>query len=173
MKHHFTILFFFIILSNCSFGQQAVQEAQYKGGNKELTAFLQKKFESTVHPIELSCAISVLFAKFTVDANGNIASIKISNKNSPKVLQDALISIINSTGGNWNPRFINGKAVESKPFILPLIYQMEAGCQGKPVFNSTDQALSEFLIYGENGIGVNEGQMDCILLKALNVFSQN
>jgi hypothetical protein len=71
------------------------------------------------------------------------------------------------------PRFVNGKAVESKPFVLPLIYQMEAGCQGKRVFNSTDQALSEFLIYGKDGIGVKENQLDCILLKALNVFSQN
>jgi hypothetical protein len=173
MKHYFIIILAFVILSNNSFGQQSIQEAQYKGGNKALAKYLQNKFERTVHPMDLACTISVLFAKFTIDANGNIASIKISNKNSPKVLQEALISIINSTSGNWSPRLIEGKAVESKPFVLPLIYQIEAGCQGKSVFNSTDQALSEFLIYGENGIGVNESQLDCILLKALNIFSQN
>jgi len=92
--------------------------------------------------------------------------------------------VILATNGNWIPRKINGKWVECRPFILPLIYDMEAGCNPrslpsagaknirKEIPNHTDVALIYMLDF-EDDIKGNNNQLDCVLLRPLHIFSQN
>jgi hypothetical protein len=177
MKQLFTTIYLIIsFLFQCASAQSANQEAHYKYGDKALREYLQKKFTEEVktHNMDV-CLISATFAKFSIGPDGNIADIKFSeNKDTPPVFRDILTDLIMGTNGRWNPNIVNGKTTDSRPFVLPLIFQMEAGCHnsGEKANNGTDNALIAFL-NDDNGIEKNETQLDCILLKSLNLFSQN
>ncbi|MBS1520009.1 MAG: hypothetical protein JST50_03345 [Bacteroidetes bacterium] len=166
----------FIGFVNGAYSQSNVIEAQYKYGNSALNKFLNDRFGEEAKGKNINvCLISVTFAKFTIDTSGNIKSLTFSeNKDTPNAFKEILKDVINSTSGLWLPRRINGKAVESKLFVLPLIYEMEAGCyvSKKTVNNGTANSLLNFLDFeDENGNKLN--QLDCILLKPLHIFSAN
>ena len=156
-----------------AYGQSNTTEAHYKYGDEALWKFLDKKFSAEIKKNnERICLRSVTFAKFTIDTLGNIKALTFSeNNDTPPIFRNTLTSVINATNGSWLPRRINGKAVESKLFILPLIYEMEAGCSINkiPVNDGTSNSLLRLLDFGGN----KETQLDCILLKPLHVFSAN
>jgi hypothetical protein len=166
-----------------AYSQSNVQEAQYKYGDTSLNKFLSKKFDETARKYAWPpCIISVVFAKFTIDRVGNVKSLTFSElKGTPQVFRTMLESTILATNGLWIPRKINDKAVESKPFLLPLIYDMESGCSvkgtdGKPVFRAIPNELDTALLYilnFENNVGSKPTQLDCILLQPLHIFSIN
>jgi hypothetical protein len=124
------------------------------------------------------CLTSVTFARFTIDKTGNVDSLSFYEfPQTPVVFREILTSMIKASSGNWVPRTINGKAVESKPFILPLVYEMEAGCylSGKVVHNGTNNALQGLLGYIDvfKDPDPNILQLDCILLRPLVISSYN
>ena len=170
-----SILILFCVDNAC--GQSNVSAAHYKNGDKALRLFLLTSFDEARKKNQLDvCEISVTFAKFTIDKAGNVEDIAITgNEASPKIFGGMLTAIIKETSGLWVPETIAGKAVKSRPFILPLIYQMEAGCfvNGRSVIasNGTDNALLGFI--NDFHDPDNPNQLDCIFLKPLNVFSQN
>jgi hypothetical protein len=160
-----SLLFWGIVpLTNSVYAQNCVQEAQYKGGIFALDSVIGKRFYNKFykHTSELpGCTSSILLAKFTVDSSGNIKNVsftkivdtiydellkKVIYPKSRDTIQDLvgpmMESAIRSTSGLWIPRKIDGKAVESRPFILPfLYYSEEAGCRllatdGKPLLDN-------------------------------------
>jgi len=148
-----------------------------------LTKFLNKKFDQEAKKHNLNiCLITAVFAKFNIDSVGNVESITYTNiKHIPEVFETIITSVIKSTNGQWIPRKINGKSVKSKPFILPVIYAMEAGCNPQKVqqnnsynevYNGIETSLLYILNY-EDDKDNNVGQIDCILLRPLHAFSQN
>ena len=81
----------------------------------------------------------------------------------------------------WVPREINGKKVDSKPFILPFLYDLESGCLVSnsgttPVYKEVQNSLFVSLIYMlqfDDNVSGKTGQLDCILLKPLVIESAN
>jgi hypothetical protein len=166
-----------------AFGQSRVKEAQYKQGDASLWKFLDKKFGEEARKHEWPpCLVSTIFAKFTIDSVGNVKGLVFSElKGTPQVFRTMLEATILATNGLWIPSKINGKAVESKPYILPLIYDIESGCavagpEGKrvykPISNDLITALRCILEFQDN-VGGNPTQLNCILLKPLHIFSIN
>jgi hypothetical protein len=185
MKNDFLKLLILVLMLNwySARGQSNEITAHYKYGNIELWKFFNKKFEEEAKKINLpSCIISAVFAKFKIDSAGNVKIITFSDlKGTPQVFRNILTSIVLATNGSWVPTKINGKFVESKPFILPLIYEMEAGCNPtnvsgtntyRPVPNRLDVDLLYILDF-EDSVGSHVNQLDCILLRPLRIVSAN
>jgi len=185
MKNHFVkILFLSLVITvGYAHAQTNVTEAQFKHDDVALDKFLTKKFSEEEKKIELpQCIISSVFVKFTVDSTGNVNKIVFSSlTGTPPVFRTILQSTILATNGFWVPRKINGKAVESKPFILPLVYELEAGCtvlgpDSKPIYktarNDVTTSLLHILDFDGKDSG-NQNQLDCILLAPIHIFSAN
>jgi hypothetical protein len=182
MKNHYHKL---VIICLMFFGysvnaQSNLQQATFKDGNIALNKFLNKKFNEEAKKYSWPpCIISVVFAKFSIDSIGNVENLTFSKLQGPsQVFKTMLQSTILATNGLWVPCKIDGKRVESKPFILPLIYDIEAGCSipgpdGKLVYNPTPDNTSTSLRYilkFEDNAGSNPIQIDCILLEPLRIF---
>jgi len=163
----FSVFFIFLFSVNL-YAQSGVIEARPKAGNINFNDVFSKVFNKTNVN---GCIISVTFAKFTIDTVGNVGKITfLEDKASPAFIQKLLTEVILSSNGSWIPCTINGKKVESKPFILPLIYQLEAGCNGRRAEDKTGDTLLRILALN-NGSGENN-QLNCIILQPLNLFSQ-
>lgn len=171
-------------LLNCAYGQSNVKEASYKYGDVALNKFLNKQFHEEIKKNNIpSCITSAVFAKFTIDSAGNIKNISFTDINyNPVVFKNILKSVILATNGSWVPRIINGKPVESKPFVLPLIYELEAGCNPKDLtinpkpHKEIPNGLATDLIYilrFDDDNGKNTTQLDCVLLEPLHIVSAN
>jgi len=175
-----------LLIANHAYGQACVQPAQYQTGENAFRKFLLTKFHEEAKKRNLDiCMTGIVFVKFTIDSTGNIRNLAFSKlKNTPYIFKELLTAVIKATNGAWNPCKINGKPIESKPFILPLIYDMEAGCIPKepvasgvktnyqPIKNSTEADLIYILDFDDNA-GNDLVQLDCIMLRPLRVFSQN
>jgi len=174
MKKMLKLLLILLFVSIKGFGQSNDSKAKFKGGDIELDAFLSKKFDQIRKGKKMDlCLVSVTFAKFTIDEYGHVKSIKFYQAaKTPPIFEEILKEVVNATDGQWLPETFNGKAVESRPFILPFIYQMEAGCSvnGKSVNYGTDNSLLELLKFDQDS---TMRQLDCVLLKPLVAFSQN
>jgi hypothetical protein len=162
-----------MLFSNNGYSQAATQ-AQYKDSDVAFRSFLTKKFSEEVrkHNTQL-CGVSVIFAKFIVGADGNIKTITFSeNKDSPQVLRIILTDVIKATNGLWVTAKIDEKPTDSKPFILPLIYDMEAGCKmtNDQVANTIYPVLVNILNYEDKSNNTNA--IECTLLKPLTMYSQ-
>ncbi len=162
------------IYINTACAQKHNVEARFNGDTIALNTFLNKTFTEACKGKDLNlCLVSATFAKFTIDTIGNIKTIDFyENRQTPPIFKELLKVVIEATNGKWSPAIYNNIISDSKPFILPLIYQMEAGCavKGRHVNNGTDNALMSLFTSESNK---NTLQFDCILLKPLNVFSQN
>ncbi|MFD0794997.1 hypothetical protein ACFQZX_15350 [Mucilaginibacter litoreus] len=169
------ILLIFCLTPTTSFGQTSIEEAKFKTGDAALRKFLLTELDKIRKKHDLNvCLISVTFAKFSIDSAGNVTKLSFSeNKDTPPVFRNILTKLILSTSGLWNPKKVNNRPVESKPFILPFIYQMEAGCivNKKGVNNGTDAALMRLMEF--EGEDKKTSQIDCTLLTPIAVFSQN
>lgn len=150
------------------------QVAHFKQGDAALKKFLQQKLSTELRKHNVGqCIISATFAKFSIDASGNIIDLKISeNKNTPPLFREMLTSVINATAGLWIPAQENGQPVVSKPFLLPLVYEMEANCggSGRVVDNGTATSLLGLLSFDNDK---DPDLMDCVIISPLNIFSQN
>jgi len=153
--------------------QQNFKEAYFKyDGNIGLQKFLQNKFSAEVKKHQLDiCLISATFAEFRIDTTGNIKDLVFfENHDTPQVFREVLMHIISETNGLWIPAQINGKATESRVYILPLIYEMESACMS-PAPDGTANSLLGFLDFKDKN-GMSISQLDCILLRPLHIFSQ-
>jgi len=153
--------------------QQNFKEAYFKSGGKiGFQKFLQNKFSAEVKKHQLDiCLISATFAEFRIDTTGNIKDLVFfENHDTPQVFREVLVQIISKTNGLWIPAQINGKATESKVYILPLIYEMESACK-TPAPDGTATSLLGFLDFKDKN-GMSISQLDCILLRPLHIFSQ-
>ena len=183
MKKILKILIAFLLFASLSYGQALGQQAQYKNGGSDLFISLSKRFAEEMKKNKWpECEISVVFVKFTIDSAGKVSTLVFSElKGTPQVFRNVLEIIIRETSGHWIPRKINGKAVESKPFILPLLYDLESGCSvkdsgGKLVYDAIPNSLSTALFYilhFEDNVGSKETQLDCTLLNPLIIESIN
>ena len=173
-----TIIFIFVLFIrlsiNGSYAQLSTVEAQYKYGSVALDKFLSKNLSIKIKKANFdTCLISVVFAKFTIDSLGYVKQLNFSAiKGTPKIFKTILSSVIMATNGSWFPRTISGRAVESRPFILPLIYDMEAGCTipDSQIPNNLETNLLYMLSFDNNN-KIEKPQLDCVILSPLHIFS--
>ena len=175
MKNYFITLVLLLIVVKAS-GQY--HPAQYKTSDADLRKDLVRRFGEEARKESIKeCLISVVFVKFTIDTTGNIKIMSFSASQIPQVFRNILQKTILATSGYWISANINGKKIDSKPFILPLIIELEAGCAPK---NSSRKEIPDLLstnitniLEFEDNVGNTNNQLDCVLLKPLRVFAQN
>jgi len=171
-KAIFLLLFFNLIYSTTIFAQSNTVEAKFKNGDEALKKALQLSFSQEYKKAK-TCGISIVFAKFIIDTTGNIKNLVfLKSPSAPAILKTILTTVIESTNGKWVPAKVNGEAIDSKPFILPLLYDLEAGCKmpDDKVPNTTYEVLYNLLDFEDTK---NASQIDCTILKPLIMFSQN
>lgn len=148
-KMIFLIVFLYGFLNICE-AQTNIIPA-HLSRNDTVSRYLIKKFnEITKNNKSDVCAASTIFAKFNIDKQGEVINLKfIEFGENPPVFKAILNDIIAATKGLWVPATLNGTAVESKPVILPLIFEMETGCPlHKPPVNNTNNALMNLFAKG-------------------------
>lgn len=178
----FKFLLFSVLTIPCVlYAQTSSQEAQYKKGLRELNKFLSNNFFNGIKSKEIdTCLVAASFVKFYIDSLGDVKGICFSNGSTvPQPMKKILTRVIVSTSGNWTPQLVDGKPVSSKPYLLPIVLDLEAGCNlpnvdgtGKPYHppaNSLHSDLSSMLEFEDD---TNPFQFEAILLKPLNIFSQ-
>ena len=161
-----------IIYSTTAFAQSNTNEAKFKDGDAALKKALQTSFSQEYKKAK-TCDVSIVFAKFVVDTNGNVKNLVfLKSASTPDILKTILTTVIKSTNGKWVPAKVNGMAIDSKPFILPLLYDLEAGCRTPDgqIPNTTYEVLYNLLNFEDTK---NANQLDCTILKPLIMFSQN
>jgi hypothetical protein len=172
IKAFFLLLVFNLIYSTTIFAQSNSVEARFKDGDDALKKTVQMSFSQEYKKAK-TCGISIVLAKFVVDTNGNVKDLVfLKSTSSPDIFKAILTTVIESTNGKWVPAKINGNAVDSKPFVLPLLYDLEAGCRTPDgqISNTTYEVLYNLLDFEDIK---NSNQLDCTLLKPLIMFSQN
>lgn len=173
-KNIFIILtIYFILLSNLSFSQ--IDEARYRYGSKTLNAVIGQNWGEELRKNKDSlqiCIKSVTMAKFVIDTSGNVAKLTfLEDYDNPPIFRNILTKVIYATNGLWEPRRVHGKLVESKIYILPFIYELEAGCyvnvlkgqtnkNRKGVKAGTQAGLIDLLTF-------EESTLECIILHPL------
>lgn len=173
-------LIFFNLKTYC---QSNIAEAHFKDGDIALNNYLNKKFAEESKKYTLpSCVISTVFVKFKIDSIGNVKSVRFSAlKGTPQIFKIILEATIKNTSGLWIPRELNGRSAESKPFILPLVFEMESGC---PVLSKATKTIHKSapnqvvdgllgILEFEDNVGTSNTLLDCVILKPLHVFSIN
>ena len=86
---------------------------------------LLQYFNNTV--ISKGCGTAFFFTRFTISPQGNVQKVECSNGTSP-FMQDLIAKCLAATNGFWNPEKLNGVAVESKTFLLPVMYSFPKQC---------------------------------------------
>jgi hypothetical protein len=168
-----------MFISNNVLGQSYIKDAHPKAGQIDFNKILTEKLkDSTGQKAFNLCAISVVFAKFTIDIKGNVKNISfLGDKNCPIEIKDLLISVIKQTNGTWIPTLINNKKTESKPFILPLIYRLQGGCPLDKYENKIESSIMNMLYFDANEQNnpkkPNYLKLDCFLLQPLNIISES
>jgi len=168
-------IFFISVVGLRAFGQSNVIEAHFKTGYINFNdIFTQKYNEALLSDPFHGCIISVTFAKFSIDTLGNVSDISFyEDKDSPTFTKRLLKEVITSSNGLWVPCTVNGKKSPSKPFILPLIYRLEAGCNLKRAEDKTAEVLSRVLAINNGAGSTGEfNQLTCVFLQPLEMFSQ-
>jgi len=173
-----TLFIVLIALSRVCFAQSNVVEAHFKGGDTNFNDAFKKIYnEARANDQIHGCIISVTFAKFTIDTLGNVGKISFSDdKDAPPFIRKLLQDVILTSNGLWVPCTINGKKVQSKPFILPLMYELEAGCSTKQAENKAGQVLSNMFNFNDGGDPgspfIQFNLFNCILFPPITIFSQ-
>ncbi|NCD71550.1 hypothetical protein [Mucilaginibacter agri] len=156
----FIILTFSVQLTIAQSGQRV--EAHLVE-NDTLAKYISKTFTRVTKQKSTDlCVSSTVFAQFIINAKGDITNVEFIeyDKRYP-VFKEILSELITATKGLWVPAKENGLSVESKKFILPLIFEMEAGCPvgSRHPFNQSNQAFIN--LFSQKGV---KAQIDCVLL---------
>lgn len=128
LNHVILILAFYLIGNvNLAQAQSANHDAYYKTGERDMSRIMFSKFETAMRGVRTdNCINAAIFAQFTISTKGTISNLKLlGSKTALDMYSDAIKSVIESTNGNWVPKTINHKAVESDIFVQPVIIEMD------------------------------------------------
>ncbi|RDV15800.1 hypothetical protein DXT99_07280 [Pontibacter diazotrophicus] len=137
-------------------------EPQFKHEKyKQPTQLIAEGLLPEVHELSKLCVSSVTFVRFVVGADGNVKNVACT-QDTPAVIAKSLKQTVLATNGHWSPREVNGVAVESKPYLLPVVYDVNFGCpkSGQSVSKFED-AIQHVLVFDD---GTVTESMECTLL---------
>lgn len=142
MKNCFFL--FFMLIATVSCAQQkhdgSQDAARYKGAERfeaVMEKYMNARVPDSLHKL---CITSSSFVRFQVNEKGEVVNV-VSNFTTPASLSQFFVEAIQSTNGKWLPQKANGKAVISRSFLLPIVYNLSSGCKseknnhGKSVYN--------------------------------------
>ncbi|MHA6247347.1 hypothetical protein ACXYMU_05365 [Pontibacter sp. CAU 1760] len=125
------------------------------------TQLIAENMLPDVYELSKLCVNSVTFVRFVVGADGKVKKVACT-QNTPSVIAKTLKQTVMTTSGHWLPKQVNGKAVESKPFLLPVMFDVNYGCpkenQSK---NKYEDAVRLMLVFDD---GNYSDSMECTML---------
>ncbi len=125
--------------------QDKIEEASFNyQGRTNPSLFIGLNYHVKESVLRKYCYKSVAYFKFRINEKAKIDTIVILNYDAPKELVEGYKNAIEATNGYWSPRKINGVAVKSKFFILPVAYSFAHSCDDKsPIEDNTWNALQK------------------------------
>ena len=128
------------------------------------TELFAEKMLPDVFELSKLCVNSVTFVRFVVGADGKVKNVACT-KDTPAVIAESLKAAVLATDGSWLPKEVNGKPVESKPYLLPVMYDVNYGCPNKDKSTSKfEEAVRRLLVFDD---GTVTESMECTLLPPL------
>ncbi len=161
-------LFFLCLNVGIVFGQQkSAPMPIFKHEKLSLFMFLNHRMgEVSRKVIADSCMSSVAFAKFSVDSTGRVYNVHFTN-DAPAAITSILDYMMKSTEGCWIPATVNNKFVNSRPFVLTLIFALEARCspltiQGGGRREFFEVGLHRMMLFDDEE---KPTELDCVMIK--------
>ncbi len=128
---------------------------------KHPTELLAEKMLPDVFELSKLCENSVTFVRFVIGADGNVKNVACT-KDTPAVIAESLKEAVLATNGSWLPKEVNGKAVESRPYLLPVMYNVSYGCPRRDnSANKFEEAVRRVLVFDDSTVTES---MECTLL---------
>ena len=125
------------------------------------TELFAEKMLPDVFELSKLCVNSVTFVRFVVGADGKVKDVACT-KDTPAVIAESLKEAVLATDGSWLPKQVNGKAVESRPYLLPVMFDVNYGC-GKlnKSTNKFEEAVRRVLVFDDGTVAES---MECTML---------
>lgn len=156
-----------------AWAQVNVQEPIFNDGKLNHPAdLIHRNYKPSRQELYSLCMNSVTFVKFNIGADGLVKNVAVSVE-TPAAIAHALKEAINATNGYWTPKKIEGKFVESDPFILPLVFYYSLGCKGDMEVgrsNKFNVGMANMLKFDD---GTELRTMSCTLLPAFITAARN
>ena len=128
---------------------------------KQPTQLIAEGLLPEVHELSKLCVSSVTFVRFVVGADGKVKNVACT-PDTPAVIAKSLKQTVLATNGHWSPKEVNGVAVESKPYLLPVVYSVDFGCAKTEESVSTfEEAIKHILVFDDGSVTES---MECTLL---------
>ena len=124
MKRSIFILLLLVFVNQIGFSQSDITWPKFKG-SKTFTAYMESILSGNLYVTNSDCAEFMLAAKFVIDQNGFIDSIRITTKEKMS-LKFLIMDALETTNGTWEPMKIDGKINASYPMVLPIHFKLES-----------------------------------------------
>lgn len=174
-----------IILGTASLAANAQQEQSTAHFKESLKCDLYCKLYQTAAKYDSlfskQYAHLVAFIFFNIDTAGNVVDIKYF-WGVPKYITDFAKEALHATDGDWIPAKNEGRPVKSRPFVLPIVCELEMVHQNLPPdadLRSNQHAIQNVLMMRFDKRDTSEEAqfiephrmppLDCILLSPLHL----
>ncbi len=158
---------------NSAVAQGKVQEPVFHDGKLNHPAdMIQRNYKPNRQELYKLCMNSVSFVKFSIGEDGSVKNIAVTAE-TPPAIADALKEAVKATNGYWKPKYVNGKAMESDPFVMPLVFYYSLGCNGDMEViqsNKFNVGMKNMLTFDD---GKSLPMMKCTLLPASITAAHN
>jgi hypothetical protein len=156
-----------------SLGQGSVQEPVFQDGKLNHPAeMIQRNYKPNRQELYKLCMNSVTFVKFSIGKDGLVKEVSVTAE-TPSAIADALKEAVKATNGYWKPKYVNGKPVESDPFVMPLMFYYSLGCNG----DTEVMQSNRFNVGMKNMLTFDDGNtlqmMKCTLMPAFITAALN
>ena len=160
MKFILCVITLVLMLPSLLFGQD--HEPQFKHEKyKHPTQLIADSMMPEVYELSKLCVSSVTFVRFVIGADGKVKNVACT-PDTPAVIAKSLKQTILATSGHWVPKEVNGIAVESKPYLLPVVYDVNFGCsKSETSVSKFEDAIKHVLVFDD---GTSTESMECTLL---------
>ncbi len=168
------------LVSHLVSGQVVIQEPVFKHPDRSSVVFMLDFFvKNNVGKFDTLCQRSCCFVKFKLDEKGKIKEVKCT-PTTPVTLALAFEKMVMATNYYWSPRKINGQAVESQYFVLPILYLFENIYAGCDVKDNCPDGIVNILNYNDEPykripqeLFDRSGEtLDCIMLHPMLILSK-
>lgn len=137
-------------------------EPQFKHDKyKQPTQLIAEGLLPEVHELSKLCVSSVTFLRFVIGADGRVKNVACT-PDTPAVIAKSLKQAVMATSGHWSPKEVNGVAVESKPYLLPVVYNVDFGCsENEETASKFADAIKHVLVFDDGSVTES---MECTVL---------
>lgn len=132
---------------NIAYAQSADHDAQYKTGERDMATKIYTELGNVLgHTRTDTCITAAIYVRFTISASGKISGLQLfGGRLALAVYGDGIKKAIESSNGQWIPKVVNRKPVESEPMVLPIFIERE-DCPKKISVNSFQTDTVSFFL---------------------------